>query len=269
MTRLRDADGNRIVIATGIGITIARTATVTKTAIGAGTETAKRTATATTGTRTGTARRMGKRRRRRRRRKKEERDKSEGDKGEKKDKKSKKQKRRDSESPDRGKKRRKREEKREEDRARFKKKDELAELLGKKTVWFTAPGRRHSLTEVKLDDVKGHTTITTVTGDTVGQMSAYCDRINRGEFTTCFRDRGQIRVEIDRRSFGCHANRDNDKVNLFPVDGPTCTNLSHGQLTCMIHLRDDRAISSYVQRWHSGDLPQATEALRKVGIDMK
>jgi len=202
-------------------------------------------------------------RKERRARKKERRKRKEEKNEEKKDKK-----RKRSQSDDSERKKKKHKPESDAERGMRDKKQALADLLELDFVYLTAPIRRHSITEVVASDIKGHTTVTTVTKDTVKDMAAYCKRINKGDFARCYGDR-PVRIEIDGRVFGCHLNRETKDVNLYPISGPTCTTLGRQELNCLVYLRDAKKIDFLAKRnYLAGEILEARKALLAAGIEI-
>jgi hypothetical protein len=153
-------------------------------------------------------------------------------------------------------------------------KEDLAKLVTGSysgSVRLDAPVRRHSITEVTRDDIKGHNVFTTATADTVATMTAYRDRINSGDFDRCRpgRRKGDIEIEIDGRIFGCHDTTERAHNYLYPVDGPGCTGLSYEELECMCIMRDAKAVTDYINKWYKpGEIAQARKALLRAGINI-
>jgi hypothetical protein len=154
----------------------------------------------------------------------------------------------------------------------------LARLTGVSRPWFQGPVRRHFVGQVTLEDVKGHSTLTTVTA---GDVDGDVQRINAGDFTRCWEERGALRIVVGGKTYGCTLHRENRDLILYPVDGPFCTRLTHEQLEAMVRIRDlltgawqpatsgatDPAFTAgLLRQWYRpDDLARAIAALERVG----
>ncbi|HJT56011.1 MAG TPA: hypothetical protein VJ761_05925, partial [Ktedonobacteraceae bacterium] len=159
---------------------------------------------------------------------------------------------------------------------RLNKRDDLRYYLRKANIlesgetfyFFEEPVRRHWIRRVTGDDLRAtRRDITTVSGD---NMQKYTQDINDGKFKSVNGDNREVRIETsDGREFGS-SHKTGSYPRLYPISGPTCTNLSHEELEALVDIRNAKEVNDYVTKNHkSADINAALVALNKAGIVIK
>lgn len=159
---------------------------------------------------------------------------------------------------------------------RLSKRDDLRYYLRKANIlesgetfyFFEEPVRRHWIRRVTGDDLRAtRREITTVSGD---NMQKYTQAINDGKFKSVNGDNREVHIETsDGREFGS-SHKTGSYPRLYPISGPTCTNLSHEELEALVDIRNAKEVNDYVTKNHkSADINAALAALTKAGIAIK